>query len=87
MVITNNGLWIKDKIRNETFIINASKISGTNLIDTFITQFDENYNVIKNINSKKIDVTKNEWILYDVEIYSNKEIIKKDLYTISSNFN
>ena len=87
VVITNNGLWIKDKIEKETLIINASKISGTNLIDTFITQFDENYNVVRNINSKKIDVTKNKWILYEVDIYSEKEIIKKDVYTLNSNFN
>ena len=87
VVITNNGLWIKDKIDNKTLIVNASKISGTNLINTFITEFDENYNVIKNIYSKKIDVTKNEWFLYDVEIYSNKEIVKKDFYIIRSNFN
>ena len=87
VVITNNGLWIKDKIEKEILIINASNIQGTNLINTFITQFDENYDVIRNINSKKIDVTDNRWILYDVEIYSDKELIKKDRYTINSNFN
>ena len=87
VVITNNGLWIKDKVEKETLIINASKISGTNLINTFITQFDENYNVVRNINSKKIDVTKNEWILHEVEIYSDKDIIKKDIDTLTSNFN
>ena len=87
VVITNNGLWIKDKINEDTYIVNASKISGTNLIETFITHFDENYNVIRNINSKKIDVTNNEWILHDVEIFSSKEIIKKEKEIIKSNFN
>ena len=87
VVITNNGLWIKDKIEKEVLIINASNIQGTSLMNTFITQFDENYDVIRNINSKKIDVTNNKWILYDVEIYSDKELIKKDRYTINSNFN
>ena len=86
VVITNNGLWIKDKIGEETYIINASNIEGTNLINTFISQFDDNYNVTRNINSKKIDVTNNKWILHDVEIYSGKEIIKKDLFSINSNF-
>ena len=87
VVITNNGLWIKDKIEKETYIINASNLEGTNLINTFISQFDENYNIIRNLNSKKIDVKKNEWVLYDVEIYSEKEIIRKDVYTLNSNFN
>ena len=86
VVITNNGLWIKDKIDEETYIINASNIEGTNLINTFISQFDKNYNVTRNISSKKIDVTNNKWILHDVEIYSDKEIIKKNLFSINSNF-
>ena len=77
VVITNNGLWIKDKIGKDTYIINASNLEGTNLMNTFISQFDENYNIVRNINSKKIDVKKNEWVLNDVEIYSEKEIIKK----------
>ena len=87
VVITNNGLWIKDKIKSEIFIINASNIQGTNLINTFITQFDENYDVIRNIKSKRIDVINNKWILHDVEIYSDKEIVKKDTYFMNSNFN
>src|SRR5210317_2239981 len=43
-VITNNGLWIKDVVEGNINIINSSKINDNYLIDTFITQFDENYN-------------------------------------------
>ena len=48
-VITKNGLWIKDNTDGKINIINALKIDNEHLIDTFITQFDENYEVIKNI--------------------------------------
>ena len=46
-VITKNGLWIKDKINGQINIVNASKIDNEFLIDTFITQFNEKYEVIK----------------------------------------
>ena len=40
-VITNNGLWIKDKINDTTLVINSSKIENNYLIGNFITEFDE----------------------------------------------
>ena len=68
-VINKNGLWIRDKIDNKILIVNSSKIDENYLIDAFITEFDINYNVIRNIRSKKIDIKKNEWIIYNPEIY------------------
>ena len=56
-VITKNGLWIRDKIQDKTLVINSSKIDGNYLVGTFITEFDEKYNVTKNIKSDKIDVS------------------------------
>ena len=52
-VITNNGLWIKDIVQNKINIINASKIDQNFLLDVFITEFDEQFQVIKNIKSQK----------------------------------
>ena len=62
-VITNNGLWIKDVVEGKTNIINASKIDQNTLIDAFITQFNSDYEVLKNIKSKKINIKDNEWKL------------------------
>ena len=59
-VVTNNGLWIKDVVDEEIYIINASKINENILIDAFITQFDNQYNVIKNIKTNKIDIKENK---------------------------
>ncbi len=64
-VITKNGLWIKDKQVNGTLIINAEKIEDEYLINSSITQFDENFFIKKNIIASKIDITKKEWILFD----------------------
>ena len=85
-VVTKNGLWIKDKFEGNINIINASKINEKFLINTFITQFDGDYNLIKNIYSEKIDIQNKKWIAYNVKIIEqnmsteNKEII------IGSNF-
>ncbi len=64
-VITKNGLWIKDIQKNGTIIINAERIENEYLINSSITQFDNNFQITKNIISNKVDVTENEWILFD----------------------
>ena len=45
-VINKNGLWIKDVVNGQTSIINSSKIDNNFLTDTFITTFDEEFNLV-----------------------------------------
>ena len=85
-VITQNGLWIKDKINNNTTIVNASKIDDVFLIDTIISQFDENFNIKRNIQSNKIDIKNKEWLAYNVTIYEGNTTIEKPELKILSNF-
>ncbi len=86
-VITNNGLWIKDVIDNKINIINASKIDQNLLLNVFITEFNENFEVIRNIKSEKIDIKNDIWIIYDAYIYDkNGNIIKNDYFDFASNF-
>ena len=85
-VITKNGLWIKDKIDGKINIINSSKIDEKFLIDTFITQFDQNYNLLKNIYSEKIDIQTNEWIGYNARVIENNQSIKSEQIILRSNF-
>jgi len=75
-VITNNGLWIKDIYDEKTLMINASLINQNELLNTYISEFDKNYEIIRNIKSKKIDITNKEWVIKNAEIYvqNNKEI-------------
>ena len=39
LVVTKNGLWIKDKIINKIIITNSSSMSENYIIDNFITEF------------------------------------------------
>ena len=77
-VITNNGLWIKDIYNEKILMINASSINKNELLNTYISEFDKNFEIIRNIKSSKIDITNKEWIVKDAEIYiqNNREIIK-----------
>ena len=85
-VITKNGLWIKDEINNKIKIVNASKIDNNFLLDVFITEFDENYNLSRNIRSEKVDIKNKDWEVYDPRVY--KENTQTDLKNlkIKSNF-
>ncbi len=68
-VITKNGLWIKDKIDNKIIITNSSSITEKYLIKNFITEFDENFNILRNIKSDRIDISEKKWKIIDAKIY------------------
>ena len=67
--LTENGIWIKDKIDGNTSIIRAKKLSGNDLIDISIYKFDENNEAQSRIESPKADISNNEWKLNDAKIY------------------
>ena len=85
-VINKNGLWIRDKVDNKILIVNSSKIDDNFLINNFITEFDSNYDVIRNIKSKKIDIKNNEWVIYNPEIYVKNNKQETNKIIIYSNF-
>ena len=86
-VITKNGLWIKDKIDNRVYIVNSRKVDQHYLVDTFITEFDQNFNVRRNIKSEKIDITNNLWIIQNAKIYNKNEYKISPILKINTNFN
>ena len=86
-VVTKNGLWIKDLIDKKTLIINSSKINKNFLMENFITEFDDDFNVLRNIKSDKIDITNKEWIIHNAKIYyKNKKDVSNTL-TLKTHFN
>ena len=85
-VVTQNGLWIRDKIEEKTLVINSSKIDKNYLIGNFITEFDNNYNVIQNIKSNKIDVSKKEWIIFDAKVYQKNNYSNFEKFSLNTNF-
>ena len=86
-VINKNGLWMKDVINKQTSIINSSKIDNNFLTNTFITTFDNNFNLIRSLRSDKIDIKDNEWLIYDATIFKDNVSQKSDLIKFKSNFN
>ena len=85
-VITKNGLWIKDKIDNKIIITNASSIEGNYLTSSFITEFSEDFKVIRNIKSDKIDISKNNWEILDAKVYRENNYEKLPLLNLKTNF-
>jgi lipopolysaccharide export system permease protein len=86
-VINKNGLWIKDVVNGQTSIINSSKINKNFLTDTFITTFDEEFNLVRSLKSNKIDILNNEWLIYNVTIIEDNVSQKSNLIKFKSNFN
>ena len=86
-VVTKNGLWIKDKVDNKIIITNSSSIENKYLINNFITEFDENFNVIRNIQSDKIDITENKWIIFNARVYQQNDYRNISNIEINTNFN
>ena len=85
-VINKNGLWIRDKINDKILIINSSKIDKHFLLNTFITEFDKDYKVIRNIKSDKIDIKNYDWKIFSPEIFVQNVRENNDEITIKSNF-
>ena len=85
-VVTKNGLWIKDEIDDKIYIINSSEIKDNFLVDNFITEFNKNYEVIRNIQSKKIDISKKHWDIYNAKIYNRNDYILKEVLELKTNF-
>tara|TARA_Y100001958_G_C21235243_1_gene561516 strand:+ start:1179 stop:2249 length:1071 start_codon:yes stop_codon:yes gene_type:complete len=60
-VINDNGLWMKDIVKDETYIINATKIEGNNLKNVTITVYSQDFEIKKIISSYDVDISKNYW--------------------------
>ena len=86
-VITKNGLWIKDKINGKTLITNSSYIEGNYIIENFITEFDNKFKVIRNIQSEKIDISKNTWVILNAKVYKNNNYNYIEKLNLETNFN
>jgi len=86
-VITENGIWIKDEIKDKKFIINANLIEGNFLKDVVITQFDKNFLPKKYIYGKIVNIKKNEWIIKKAVVIENNVRSINDNFLFQSNFN
>jgi len=88
--INKNGVWIKEITENNFLITTAKKLESKYLFNVTIYKLDEKNNFIERIESEKVDISKNEWILEKADIYNfveGKNDKKLDKITIKSNYN
>ena len=85
-VVTKNGLWIKDEIDEKIYIINSAEIKDNYLVNNFITEFNRDFDVIRNLQSKKIDIKEKKWVIYDAIIYNKNDSNFLDILEINTNF-
>jgi lipopolysaccharide export system permease protein len=86
-VITDNGIWIKDEIKNNKIIINANLIEGNILKEVVITQFDNSFSPKKYIYGEIANIEKNDWVINRAIIIENNIRTIKDNFIFQSNFN
>ena len=63
--ITNNGVWVKEKIGSKTNFIKSKKIEGDLLLDVSIYKLDEKNVLIERIEAKSADILNTKWIVKD----------------------
>ncbi|MFL2891124.1 MAG: LptF/LptG family permease [Candidatus Pelagibacter sp.] len=87
-MVTDSGLWIKDEIDNKVLIVKSNYVKGNYLSSTIINEFNKNFELIRTIQSEKIDIQNNIWNIYNPKITKNnieQENIK--LMLLKTNFN
>jgi lipopolysaccharide export system permease protein len=69
VTFNKNGLWIKENVETNSRIISAVKMDKNILYDVSIFHLDQNTNLIERIDSEKVNIKTNEWVLDNVKIF------------------
>ena len=86
--LNDNGIWIKDEIKNEIYIINGATKNDPFLEDVFISKFNKNFDLIENIFTKKINITNDEWVIKNPTIFKdNRQIQLEKTIILNTHFN
>ncbi len=80
--LNDNGIWIKDEIENEIYIINGASKKDPFLENVFISKFNKNFNLIENIFAEKIDISTDEWVIENPIIFKDNRQIRPEKTTI-----
>ena len=87
-VIKESGLWIKDEIDNKIYIINSDTIQDNFLINVSINEFDNNFDLIRIIKSKTVNISNNDWIISKPIVFlENNSTQKSDDIKLTMHFN
>ena len=89
--VNTNGIWIKEKTSNSYNIIRASNLSGSDLINLSIYEFDSENNFMKRIDAKSADISTFNWVLNGARVVdgngkiiieNENNLLHKSLYDI-----
>ncbi len=84
----DNGIWIKDEIKNEIYIINGVTKRDPFLEDVFISKFNYNFELIENIFTQKVNISSNEWVIKNPIIFkNNRQIQSEKTLILNTHFN
>lgn len=87
-MVTKSGLWIKDEVNDNKLIIKSEFIKDNLIVNTVINEFDKNYDLLRIIQSEKIDIKDNLWIIYNPKITTNNtNEIQSEMIYLKTNFN
>ena len=86
--VNDSGLWLKDEVENQIMIIKAVSINNEYLNDVIINVFDQDFNLLKTIQSKKINIDNNKWDIFKPIITINNVTtsFEKNVY-LNTSFN
>ena len=91
VTFNNNGLWIKENLKDGDRVITASRTEKFKLIDVTIFHFDNKYNLYEKIFANEVDIETNNWNLKNVIIFKLEDgILKKtraNVFNIESIYN
>jgi len=76
IIMSNTGIWVKEKKNNETFIIRADQIKTqnfTNLKNVTIYKFNNNNDFSERIDAKNVSINETEWKINNATKISNEE--------------
>ncbi len=85
-VITKNGLWIKDVIDDKILIINSVKIDKNYLINAYISEFNKDFEIKRNIVSPKINISNKNWVIFNAEVFDKNGKQKIKNLEMNTNF-
>jgi len=87
-LVNENGLWIKEEINNNTYIINGEILEKNNLKNITITQLDEEFNLKEMKLVEAANISENNWELENILVFKEGMLAEKyDDAIHFSNFN
>ena len=88
-ILKNSYLLIKNKYSEDSkylAVINANKVDNEFFLNVSITQFDQDFQIIRMIQSKKVDISSNVWEVYEPKILENNITTNPKQIRLQSNF-